>query len=153
MDTEPEVNGASINKSFKNFLIAIIVLVFVTAGSVYGLYRLAALYPEKLPWAISQRNPAGALPDDIPLYRGAVLSESSGGSNRQTYTYVLQLGARSTARAFYEEEMPKSGWLKIAGGGTYLSFHKDEGRRRVMIRVIYTKGRATLEFEITTKDG
>ena len=153
METEPEVSEHAIRKSFKNLLIAVVIIVFVTAGSILGLYRMAALYPEKVPWVFVHKNIAVTLPDDIPVYKGAVLTESTAGSSRQTYTYVLPLGARSTARAFYEKEMPKSGWQKIAGGETYLSFHKDEGRRRATVRVIYSKGRAMLEFEITTKGG
>lgn len=153
METEPEVGGHAIRKSFNNFLIAIVIIVLLTAGSLVGLYQLAAQFPEVMPWAVTTKNTAESLTDDIPLYKGAVLSDSTGGSSRQTYTYMLPLGAQTTARAFYAEEMPKLGWKKLAGGSTYLSFYKDEGRRRVTIQVVYTKSHVTLEFEITNKGG
>jgi hypothetical protein len=153
METEPEVSEHAIRKSFKNLLIAVVIIALVTTGSIFGLYKLAVLYPEKVPWVFVHKNIAATLPDDIPLYKGAVLSESTDGSSRQAYTYMLPLGALTTAREFYEKEMPESGWQKIAGGETYLSFHKDEGRRRVTVQIVHSKGRTTLEFEITTKGG
>lgn len=149
MDIEPEHNHLEINKSFKNFLIAVVFIVVFSVVSVLGLYQLAKLYPEKAPWNAPQKLARKTLPTDVPLYNGAVLNESQAQGNRLTYTFMLPLGAESTAHDYYAAEMLNNGWSRLASDGDFLEFYKQGGKRRVMIRIEKLSGKAALLFEIT----
>ncbi len=149
MTMEPDNSQGQAHKSFKNFLIAVVFIVVFSVGSVYGLYQLAKYFPEKVPWSAGQKLSGKNLPQDIPLYNGAVLAESEANGGRMTFKYMLPLGAQSTARKFYEAEMVKNDWRKLASNENYLEFYKKEGKRRVVIKITYTNGKASLHFEIT----
>lgn len=70
-----------------------------------------------------------------------------------TFKYMLPLGAQSTARKFYEAEMAKNEWRRLAANKDYLEYYKREGKRRVIIRVNYSNGKVSLFFEITGDAG
>ncbi len=137
------------NKSFSSFLIAVVIIIVISVGAVYGITALAKYFPSRLLWNKPQDVAEKKLPEDIPLYKGAVLAESKTNGDRLTFTYMLPLGAQTTARDFYETEMPKRDWQKLVVNDQFLEFYKREGKRRTLIRVLYQNGRATLIFEIT----
>jgi len=149
MDMEPDNGHGQAHKSFMNFLIAVVFIVVFSIGSVYGLYQLANYFPEKVPWSSGQKLSGKSLPQDIPLYNGAVLAESEANGGRVTFKYMLPLGAQSTARNFYETEMAKNDWRRLASNKDFMEFYKKDGKRRVVIRVTYTNGKTSLYFEIT----
>jgi hypothetical protein len=153
MDIEPDHSHGEINKSFKNFLIAVAFIIIFSVVSVYGLYQLAKYFPEKVPWSAGQKLSGKTLPKDVPLYNGAVLAESEANGSRMTFRYMLPLGAQSTARQFYETEMKKNGWSRLASDENLLEFYKTEGKRRVVVRVDYQNGKASLNFEINGTSG
>jgi hypothetical protein len=149
MDIEPEDNHGEVSKSFKNFLIAAIFIVVFSIVSVYGLYQLARYFPERVPWTAGQKLSGKSLPKDIPLYNGAVLASSEASGSRLTFKYMLPLGAQTTAKHFYETEMIRNDWSKLASSADLLEYYKKDGKRRVIIHVNYQDGKASLDFEIT----
>jgi hypothetical protein len=149
MEHEPDHSHGQITKSFKNFLIAVAFIIIFSVVSVYGLYQLAKYFPEKVPWSAGQKLSGKSFPKDIPLYNGAVLAESEAYGSRLTFRYMLPLGAQSTARRFYEAEMIKNNWSRLASNEDLMEFYKKEGKRRVVIRIDYLNGKASLNFEIT----
>ncbi len=153
MANEPDNSQGQAHKSFMNFLIAVVFIVVFSVVSVLGLYQLAKYFPEKVPWSAGQKLSGKNLPQDIPLYNGAVLAESEANGGRMTFKYMLPLGAQTTARDFYLTEMAKNDWRRLASNQDYLEFYKKEGKRRVIIRVNYTSGKASLSFEITGNGG
>ena len=137
------------HKGLKSFVIACLFLVSFTAISMYAIIQIVARFPEALPWKVDTKASGKILPSDIPLYSGAVLKESTANGTRRTYKYMLPLGAESTVRTFYEAEMPKNSWSRLAGDEHFLEFYKDTGKRRVMIRINYENSKASVAFEIT----
>jgi hypothetical protein len=138
-----------LNKGLRNFILACLIVVALAAGGVYGISRVVKLYPEKLPWSLGQRISGQTLPEDIPLYKGAVLSESTVNSGRSTFKYILPLGSQTSAFSFYASQMPDNGWEKMAEDENYLAFYKTEGKRRANIRIKYESGKATLVFDLS----
>jgi hypothetical protein len=136
------------HRGLKSFVIACLILIAITALSMYAIVQIAARFPAALPWKIEAKVTGKALPADIPLYKGAVLKESTVNGNRSTFKYMLPLGAETTVRTFYEAEMPKNNWARLAGDENFLEFFKEEGKRRVMIRINYENGKASVAFEI-----
>lgn len=136
------------HKGLKSFIIACLFLVAVTAIGMFAIIQIAARYPHVLPWKIETKASGKVLPADIPLYKGAVLKESTVNGNRQTYKYMLPLGAETTVRTFYETEMPRNSWSRLAGDEHFLEFFKNDGKRRVMIRINYENGKASVGIEI-----
>lgn len=136
------------HKSLRSFVIACLFIVAVTAIGMFAIIQIAARFPEALPWKIEAKVAKKVLPADIPLYKGAVLKDSTANGNRQTFKYMLPLGAESTVRTFYETEMPVNGWARLAGDEHFLEFFKDEGKRRVMIRISYENSKANIAFEV-----
>lgn len=149
MDMEPENDNGEIGRSLKNFFIAAVFIVVFSVVSVLGLYQLARFFPERVPWSTGQKLSGKSLPDDIPLYSGAVLAESQDSGDRLTFTYMLPLGARTTAHDFYAAEMINNGWSRLASDGEFLEFYKQGGKRRAIIKIQYLNGKAALLFEIT----
>ena len=136
------------NKSMKSFVLACLLLTGITAISFFGIIQLIKLFPQALPWTKPTEIAKVVLPDDIPLYRGAVLSESEDRGDRLIFKYVMPLGAQTTVRNFYSGEMPKHGWVPLVADANYLEFYKQEGKRRTILRITYENGRAAIAIEV-----
>jgi len=141
--------GDILNRGLLNFIIAVILIVIITAGGVFGIAQLIKYYPDKIPWVSGDKSSGAVLPDDVALYKGSVLTDSTVRGGRLTFKYTLPLGAQSTVREYYEKEMPGMGWQRLAGDEEYLAFYKREGKRRTIIRIIYEDGKAAVSIEIT----
>lgn len=148
MVVEPDNDQGKIGKSVKSLFIAAVIIIVFSLVSVYGLYQLAKYFSESVPWSVGQKLSGKTLPQDIPLYSGAVLAESTANGSRLTFVYMLPLGAQTTARKFYETEMIKNDWSKLASNENLLEFFKKEGKRRALIRINYQNGKASLDIEI-----
>lgn len=81
--------------------------------------------------------PAG-LPDDLPLYTGAVPISSMSSPSRGTIVNLRSIDASEPIFTWYRDELPRRGWLldkqSGAGGQHLVTAHKDGRKATVLLR-------------------
>jgi hypothetical protein len=133
-------------RSFRNLVLAIFLIIGMGAIFISAMYALK-LFPSQR--TIKTKTiQADKLPDDVPVYNGAVLIDFKRQDDKSIYQYKLPLGSITTARAFYETEMAKKEWAVYVSSENAIGFYKSNGERQVFINLEYvnTKVKVTLEL-------
>lgn len=133
-------------RSFRNLILAIFLIIGMGAIFISGMYALNLFPSQKSSKTTAVK--ADKLPDDVPVYTGAVLVDFKRQDQRLIYEYKLPLGSIQTAKAFYEAEMAKKEWTVYVSSDKTIGFFKSNGERQVFITLEYvnTKVKITLEL-------
>lgn len=133
-------------KSFRNFFLALFLIVGMGAAFITGMYALN-LMPEKT----QSKQPAKAaeeLPHDIPMYKGAVFVGFEKRGEKDVHQYRLPLGSQRRAKDYYEKEMKKRDWEMYVSSDNLIGFYKEDGSRQAIIKLGYVNGKVDVKIEL-----
>ncbi len=136
-------------RSFRNLILALFLIIGMGAIFISGMYALN-LFPSQRTIKTTAIK-ADRLPDDVPVYTGAVLVDFKRQDQRSIYEYKLPLGSIETAKAFYETEMTKREWALYVSSEKSIGFYKSNGERQAFITLEYVNAKVKVTLELVNR--